>query len=246
MDQRPGAVTILFSPFLTKAGFQHGFGTRGTAPDEYPEDIHFLSQVHGERIVVLSRRRKARDAGYSENPDLAFRSLPVNTFRFDDGDAMITDAAGTSIGIRTADCLPVLIGDTASGAVAAIHCGWRSLALGLAGKVMRTLVDIMGSDPSVYSAAMGPSIGPCCYEVGGDVRESFEPSLCGNNAFLDGEDGNLYMDLGEAAKVQLTAAGMVSENIERVEGCTMCDRELFWSYRAGDETERMTSWITAK
>jgi len=237
---------MIFSHMLSQAGFKHGFGTCQTARDEFPENVHVLLQVHGERIVVLSAGRRAEGGGRSGNKNLVFRNLPEEPFRFDEGDAMITDIPGTSIGIRTADCLPVLLADRDSGAVAAVHGGWRSLAAGLAEKVIKALMDLTGSDPSSYTAAMGPSIGPCCYEVGDDVRRSFETSVGGAGPFFKVRRGGIFLDLGGAAKFQLAAAGMLPENIGRVAACTMCDRGLYWSYRAGDETERMISWITAK
>lgn len=239
-------MTTLHSSLLSKAGFNHGFGTRQATSRDYPEHIHILRQVHGERIVILSERRRTEDAGRGENRNLVIRKPPAQPFRFDEGDAMITDIPGVSIGIRTADCLPILVCDTVSGTAAAIHCGWRSLALGLAGKVIRTLIDLMGSDPSRYVAAMGPSIGSCCYEVGGDVRRSFEYSGQKTVDFFKVGRGRVSMDLGQTAKTQLAGTGILHENMERITGCTMCDRDLFWSYRAGDETDRMISWITAK
>lgn len=159
---------------------------------------------------------------------------------------MITDIPGVSIGIRTADCLPVLVGDRATGAVAAIHCGWRSLALGLPGKGTRAFLDLTGSLPGNLLAVTGPSIGACHYEIGQDVRTAFFDARSDDSGLFEERNGRLYMDLVATAKTQLLSEGLKAENIEEIDGCTICHRDLFWSFRAGDEEERMISWITAK
>ncbi|UCG39482.1 MAG: laccase domain-containing protein, partial [bacterium] len=105
-------MTVLRSPVLTRAGFGHGFGTRRALPEELPGGIHILLQVHGERIVFLSentmRVQSAWNKAQSENLQLSTQSPPASPFRFAEGDALVTDIPGVSIGIRTADCLPLL------------------------------------------------------------------------------------------------------------------------------------------
>lgn len=260
-------MTFLNSPLLTQAGFHHGFGTRRATADDYPADIHILKQIHGERVVVLTRVPMSGRQGTGENPgskcesaagkatgntrpggtmDFVCRELPHSPFRFDEGDAMVTDIPGISIGIRTADCLPVLLGDRSCGAVAAIHCGWRSLALGLAGKAARALINLKGSDPDAILAATGPSINTCCYEVGEDVRNALIESGHSEAGLFETRGDGTYLNLRAAARAQFVAAGMLSQNIEDITGCTMCKRDLFWSYRGGEREKRMVSWITAR
>ena len=258
-------MTALRSSLLTDAGFEHGFGTKRSTPDDLPEDVHILKQVHGERIVVLTGEPGARsqEPGENRRPEtrtvtkvplvderpgkdrcLEVRSLPEKPFRFDEGDALVTDIQGVSLGIRTADCLPVMVGDRGTGAVAAIHCGWRSLALGLAEKGVRVLMDLTGSGPEDLLAALGPSIGPCCYEVGEDVRRAFHTAGESNNP-VQVRENRLYLDLAEEAKNQLLAAGISPGNIEKIPGCTSCDEDRFWSWRARKEKERMVAFIKA-
>ena len=205
-------------------------------------DIHILMQVHGERVVVLTKEPGVRSQEPGEN--LSVRDLPVEPFRFDEGDAMVTDIPGTAIGIRAADCLPILVGDPATGSVAAIHCGWRSLASGLAGKGIRALLSLTRSKPENLVAAFGPSIGQCCYEVGPEVKEAFSQEQEGEGLF-EVRGGSLYLDLAAGAKTQLLAEGMAPDTVEKIVGCTSCDGELFYSYRGGDEEERMVSFIRA-
>ncbi|MDT8395840.1 MAG: polyphenol oxidase family protein [bacterium] len=177
------------------------------------------------------------------NAEVVYQNLPSHHFRFDEGDAMVTDIPGTAVGIRTADCLPILTGDTATGAVAAIHCGWRSLASGLAAKGVRALITLTGSGPDSLVAALGPSIGPCCCEVGEEVRSSFPSDK--REGLFEIRGGSLYLDLAAGAKSQLLTAGMAADSIEEITGCTLCDRELLLSFRGGDEEERMVSFIRA-
>ena len=261
-------MTILRSAQLEREGFGHGFGTKRTAPDDLPGDIHILRQIHGERIVALSvnAERRTQNAGGKQkrhdlfeksvirNPqsgitgsdlDVAFLGLPVEPFQFDEGDAMLSDIPGVSMGIRTADCLPLLIADRIKGTTAAVHCGWRSLALGLAGKAVKVMTGIMGSSDEHLLAAIGPSIGPCCYEVGEEVREAF--SWVQNEEGLFEQRGpRLYLDLASGVKTQLIMEGMTPETVDEIVGCTSCNPDLFWSWRARKDEERMVSFITVR
>lgn len=177
--------------------------------------------------------------------DVAFLGLPVEPFRFDEGDALVSDIPGVSMGIRTADCLPLLIADRVSGTAAAVHCGWRSLALGLAGKAVRVMIGIMGSSEENLVAAIGPSIGSCCYQVGEEVREAF-PAGQRVEGLFEQRGQSLYLDLASGVKTQLLTEGMAPETVEEIVGCTSCNPDLFWSWRARREEGRMVSFITAR
>jgi len=274
-------VTVLCSALLEREGFEHGFGTKRTAQDDLPGDIHILLQVHGERVVVLteypvpSTQYSGEDLNGRDGPgkslirnppfdkaqgpepvegesgiagsdlNVSFLGLPAEPFRFDEGDAMVSDIPGVSMGIRTADCLPLLIADRVRGTTAAVHCGWRSLALGLAGKVVRVMTGIMGSREEHLLAAIGPSIGPCCYEVGEEVREAFPPGQREEGLF-EQRGQSLFLDLASGVKTQLLAEGMTPETVDEIVGCTSCNPDLFWSWRARKEEERMVSYITVR
>lgn len=260
-------MTVLRSALMAREGFEHGFGTTRSAPDDYPENIHILLQVHGERIVLLTdrpeegKRRKGEeginlevDRSGSSSPSPLFpfseaevvcRDLPPHPFRFDSGDAMVSNIPGVSMGIRTADCLPILIGDRLRGAAAAVHCGWRSLAMGLAGKAVEVLCNVMGSRVEHLLAAIGPSIGPCCYEVGEEVREAFPDGRRADGLF-ETRGQSLYMDLASGVKTQLIMEGMAPETVDEIAGCTSCNPDLFWSWRSRKDEKRMLSFITVR
>lgn len=260
-------MTVLRSALLEREGFGHGFGTSWSIPADFPVDVHVLMQIHGEKIVVLTgdpeeengrkgekgtNRRTVCSGASSPSPlfpfseaEVVYRNLPAHHFRFDKGDAMVSDIPGVSMGIRTADCLPLLIADRAKGIAAAVHCGWRSLALGLAGKAVRVLTGIMGSNEEHLLAAIGPSIGPCCYEVGVEVREAFPPGQREEGLF-EQRGQSLFLDLASGVKTQLIMEGMAPETVDEIVGCTSCNPDLFWSWRARKDEERMVSFITVR
>ncbi|MDF1526840.1 MAG: polyphenol oxidase family protein [bacterium] len=260
-------MTILRSALLDREGFDHGFGTRRSIPGDFPVDVHILLQVHGEKIVVLTgdpeeeKRRKGEketnrrtvcSGASSPSPlfpfsgaEVVYQNLPAHHFRFDEGDAMVSDIPGVSLGIRTADCLPLLIVDRVRGTAAAVHCGWRSLALGLTGKAVRVMTGVMGSSEKHLLAAIGPSIGLCCYEVGEDVRDAFSHFRSGDGLFVQ-RDKSLYLDLASGVKTQLIMEGVAPENVDEIVGCTSCNPELFWSHRARKDKERMVSFVTVR
>jgi YfiH family protein len=225
-------------------------------------------QIHGERVVVLTENPESRiqnpegkpvgsdgprksvihnpQSGIAgDNLDIEMQNPPASPFQFDEGDAMVSDIQRVSMGIRTADCLPLLIADRARGIAAAVHCGWRSLALGLAGKVVRVMIGIMGSSEERLLAAIGPSIGPCCYEVGEEVREAFPPGQREEGLF-EQRGQSLFLDLASGVKTQLLDEGLAPETVDEIVGCTSCNPELFWSWRARKDEERMVSYITVR
>ena len=244
-------MTVLYSTLLASTGFEHGFGTRLSTPVDIPESVYIPRQVHGERIVVLSENPESRiqnpkGLNLTNTSIIVVQGLPDDPFRLDEGDAVITDMPEVTIGIMTADCLPLLLVDAHGKAVCAMHCGWRSLAAGLATKAVKALLQVSNSRIENLRAALGPGIGVCHYEVGDELRNAFNGSVHGHSGFFEKRGGNLHLDLDTVAKSQLLSAGMRTGDIEKVNGCTVCDRDLFWSYRAGDQEERMLSWVTAK
>ena len=239
-------MTILRSALLEREGFDHGFGTSRSIPGDFPKNVYILLQVHGERIVVLTGEGgRRKEEGGRKISQVSFQPPSHVPFRFDEGDAMVSDIPGVAMGIRTADCLPLLIVDRVKGTAAAVHCGWRSLALGLAGKAVRTMTQVMGSDVGHLLAAIGPSIGPCCYEVGEEVREAFSHFRSGDGLFVQ-RDKSLYLDLASGVKTQLIMEDMAPENVDEIVGCTSCNPDMFWSHRAREDKGRMVSYITVR
>jgi YfiH family protein len=132
-----------------------------------------------------------------------------------EGDGVWTDSPGEAVLQLTADCVPIAIArtDPARPAVAVLHAGWRGLLAG----VVAAGVDALG--PGSVAAAIGPSIGPCCYEVGAEVADPFGPDVMRGR----------HLDLWAASERALRAAGV--ERIERIDLCTACNPDLFFSHR---------------
>jgi len=158
-----------------------------------------------------------------------------------EADAAVAAQPGWLLGIQTADCLPVLLLDPERRLVAAAHAGWRGTASGVTRETVRALV-ARGSRPRDIVAALGPGIGPCCYEVGEELREAFGPA--GAPFFRPGREGRPHLDVRAANVRQLLEAGVPPEAIHHVADCTYCRPDHYHSYRRdGRGTGRMISFV---
>jgi polyphenol oxidase len=157
------------------------------------------------------------------------------------GDAAVATEAGLFLGIETADCLPVLLVDPRRRHVAAVHAGWRGTAAGVVRRAVESLV-ALGSGAADLEAALGPGIGPCCYEVGDVLREAF--GAAGDPFFRPGPRGKPHLDVRAANQRQLEDAGLLPARIHHVAECTSCARDRYPSYRRdGAGAGRMISYI---
>lgn len=176
-----------------------------------------LKQVHGASVV---------EAPWEGTPE---------------ADASVASGAGWLLGIKTADCLPVLLVDPERRLVAAAHAGWRGTAAGVAARAVEALVR-RGSRPEDLLAALGPGIGPCCYEVGDELREAFGAS--GADFFRPGPNDRPHLDVRAANVRQLLDAGLRPGAIHHVADCTRCRADLYHSYRRdGKAAGRMISFV---
>ena len=179
-----------------------------------------IRQVHGAEILRVSSGGLGPDA---------------------EADGLITDEAGLLLGIQTADCVPVLVADPRTRTVGAFHAGWRGTADRIVEQGIRRMCEEFGSAPETLRAAIGPSIGPCCYQVGEEVAAVFQQRF-GYGAELLGPGRTL--NLKEGNRRQLLAAGVRRENISVVEHCTSCEESHYFSHRAqAGRTGRMLSVI---
>ena len=158
-----------------------------------------------------------------------------------EADAAVATGPGLLLGVETADCLPILIVDPRRRTVAAAHAGWRGTASGVATRAVEALL-AAGSDAEDLLAALGPSIGPCCYEVGEELRTAFGPA--GAAFFRPGPRGRPHLDVRAANLAQLLAAGLRPEHVQEVGDCTACRPDLYYSYRRdGGGAGRMINFI---
>ncbi len=148
-------------------------------------------------------------------------------------DGYVTAAPGVTIGVKTADCVPILLADEAAGVIGALHAGWRGTVAGIAQVGVGKMI-ALGADPARIVAAIGPAIGPCCYEVGEDFAAAVAASPCADLCLphLDRREGRLFADLPAMNAAILTAAGLRPDNIDRSGLCTCCDTTRFYSHRA--------------
>lgn len=237
--------TVVCEP-LEQAGFLNAFSTRmgGVSPlpsnalslayfkGDEKENVaenrrRFLKAIEAERArIITARQTHSTERCTIESKDQAQGPQP-------DCDAMITRMTDVLLGVQTADCLPVLIGDTRTGAMAAIHAGWR----GTAGRITeRTVADLMlaqGVNPRECIAALGPAACVECYEVGDDVIARYKKEFgYWRNLFVNlKENGKAHLDIRAANFQQLTFCGFSEDRIHIADYCTMHQNELFFSYR---------------
>jgi YfiH family protein len=169
-----------------------------------PEQVAFARQVHGTRLI----EHPTEFRGSFVRPDRT--KEPQN--ELPEADGRVLRGPGTAALVFTADCLPVAVAGPKG--VAMLHAGWR----GLAGGILAAGAEAAGAT----SAAIGPGIGPCCYEVGPEVLDAF-------SGFGEGIADGRMLDLSEVARRQLAAAGV--EQVESAGLCTSCEAELFFSHR---------------
>ncbi len=199
------------------AWLSHGFGTRLSAgwPDRNP--VATLRQIHSDRVLV------------AEAPGLA-----------GEGDALISNQPGVYLAIRTADCLPILMADSRTRAVAAVHAGWRGIVKDIASKAIGALALRFGTRPEDLLVAIGPGIGACCFEVGPEVAVQFQPFF----PERDNLSGRTKVDLSETVLRQLRRNGVREGHIVISGLCSCCCADQFESYRRDREgAGRMTSLI---
>ena len=215
-----------------------------------PHAIVRLRQVHGTRVVSVRRH----DAFPPEAPD------------WNAGDIAASDHPGVAVCVKVADCVPILLADTRNGSVAAVHAGWRGTAAGAARSAVGALCEQFGTAPGDLVAAIGPSIGPCCYRVGQDVRSAFEMAgtprdaldawfsstpaaeavrgVPGTDPAASGGGPALFLDTWAANADQLRAGGVLASQIHVSRLCTSCHRDVFHSYRVdGERAGRMIGVI---
>ena len=191
----------------------HGFSSRRSS--SWPGHYTGLKQIHSSIVAVA-------DPG---------RDLPEH------GDAILTQRVGEWVGIRTADCVPLLIADPYTQVVGAIHAGWRGTVAEIACRTVETMVSEYGSDPTTLVAAIGPCISACCFEVGPEVGQQFEAAFPERIEFG-------RVDLPEANRRQLLRAGLSEKNIDTSGICTACDESEFHSWRRDkDRSGRMVAAI---
>ncbi len=259
-----GLQVLELAPFQKLSWLVHGFSTRPGG----------VSELDGERVLNLSFMEWDAKENVTENRQLfqsavgakdftlvamkqihstlvrLFSSAPARPCK---GDGSATNEPGVLLAVQTADCVPILLVDPKKRAVAAVHAGWRGTLARITQKTAGRMRYEFGSNPADLLAAIGPSIGPCCYEVGAEFVPKFTAQFADAHDYFDeprsGEEPNplqwlnmappghqpppenVHLDLRKANRSQLLAAGLRAQNIFVSNLCTACHTELFFSYR---------------
>jgi YfiH family protein len=192
-----------------------------------PGSLYEVDQCHGNSVRVV---------GANEQPNAVRRSM---------ADALIGRGSGTAIGVRIADCVPVLLADMRAGTVAVIHAGWRGLCAGVIEAAWSALGASAGGAEAGVIAAIFPHIGRCCFEVGEEVAEALR-AVSSDAAVIDRTRHRPHVDLGAIVRAKLVRLGLRSECVDEVPGCTRCDAERFFSFRRqGQRSGRHVAAIVA-
>jgi YfiH family protein len=269
---------ILQVPALSKLHWLlHGFSTRPGG----------ISHLDGEKVLnlgftdwdtrenVLENRRRLQSAlGASDLQLIALKQIHSDVIHLMEaapqepckGDASATNRPGLLLGVQTADCVPILLVDPKKRAIAAIHAGWRGTLARIAEKAIGQMQMHFATKPAGLLATIGPSIGPCCYEVGTEVATQFQSQFADApdlfDEFRTGDEPNpvqwlnmmppghqpppknVHLDLKKANRAQLLATGLPPQNIFTSDLCTACRPDLLFSYRKqGSQSGRLLSVI---
>lgn len=235
-----GAVSFFQSRLLADiGGLEHAFPCRTGEPGESLEGVTAtLRDAFGMEANILVKQVHGKKAVVFDGDSDGARAL-----RDTKADAAITGSPGLAAGIRTADCVPILIADPATRVVAAVHGGWRGIVGGVVAEAVEKMVDSYNADPQDMVAAVGPHIMSCCYEVGPEVIEAFEKKF-GKSFARKGSGDRSFLDLSAATVESLVEAGLQKRKVDTLNMCTHCEKEYFYSYRRdGKGTGRQLSFI---
>lgn len=184
-----------------------------------PSRLRFVNQVHGDRVVEAAKAGPQTEA-----------------------DALWTDVPGTAVGVRTADCLPIVIEDP-RGRVAAVHAGWRGVMSEIAARTIEQLVE-RGGRVAELKIAIGPCIQRCCFEVDGDLPERFEAAFGAGVIHRPAGRQKVHLDLPRAVQQTLAKLGVPDGHVVALPHCTMCDGRFFSHRRDHGITGRHLSFIS--
>lgn len=250
----------------------HGFSTRqGGVSRAYGGSAFNLGFAKQDSRLAVERNRKlflselGAMTGCRTWPLVSLRQIHSDLIHRVDAvppqtlaaDGLVTDTPGLVVALQTADCLPIILADPKRRAVGVVHAGWRGTVKRIVEKGVGEMRMHFGSDPRNLVAAIGPGIQKCCYDVGEEVRTSFESQFAyASRLFHEVKESDpvrekypllfltarapghselpvkIFLDLVEANRRQLIDAGVLAKNIDASAPCTACHTELLFSYRA--------------
>ena len=180
-----------------------------------PEDAVNARQIHSDIVVRVDERNRGNLDVTGASPEC---------------DALITNTPGMALYVSTADCTPILLWDSVTGAVGAAHAGWKGTALAIGAKTVQAMTREFGTKPENIRAAIGPSIGFCHFETDADVPDAMLSAFSDEvKPFIRQQGNKYYVNLKEINALALRRAGV--NHIEISDACTVCQPDRFWSHR---------------
>lgn len=278
IERKSRGLRILQVPALAKVPWLiHGFSTKpgGVSTQDGQKVLNLGFTDWDTKENILENRRRFQSAlGASDLKLISLKQIHSDVVHLFDatpveicqGDASLTNRPGLLLGVQTADCVPILLVDPKKRAIAAIHVGWRGTLARIVVKAIGQMQMHFKSKPADLLAAIGPSIGACCYEVGTEVATKFLSQFAEAPDWFDefrtGDEPNpvqwlnmmppghqpppknVLLDLRKANRAQLLGAGLRAPNIFLSDLCTACRRDLLFSYRKeGPQSGRLLSVI---
>ena len=239
-----GGVKVLVCAPLERAGFVNGFSTRLGGVSPFPKDDLNLAGFDEDSAENIAENRRRFLSAFEGEFRVATawqvhgdavklvadeRDIEMSEAKFD---ALVSDMPGVLVGVKTADCVPVLIGDTVTGAFAAVHAGWRGTANSIVAKAVERMRGVFGTRAGDLVCAIGPAATCGRYEIGQEVIDLFERNFKAGGKYLSPtRDGHALIDLHRANKDQLLEKGVREDSISIAPFCTMERTDLFFSYR---------------
>jgi purine-nucleoside/S-methyl-5'-thioadenosine phosphorylase / adenosine deaminase len=238
----PEAIRIYRSSILpTEAdGFRHGFPERGGGVSTGLRASLNLGFRWGDDRTLVDENRRLLAAAVGYDPaelQVTKHVHGVKVWRVGESqpeppefDGLVTDRTGPVLGAFAADCIPILFADPDARVIGACHAGWRGTVAGVARNVITRMVEL-DARPAAIRVALGPSIGPCCFEVGPEVVAAFTAAFGARPGLIVAGPAKEHVDLRVATRAVLEAAGVAPAHIDDAPPCTKCHPDRFFSYR---------------
>lgn len=248
-------LTLLAADNLRAAGIPHGFTTRIGGISHPPFAFLNLGRGVGDDPVAVASNRTAvlRVLGLETRHAIEAQQVHGTALAIVDAadhgriiagvDGLITADPTVVLSVHTADCVPVLFAAPARGIVGVVHAGWRGIAAGVVDEAVRVIGKEFTCPRDEVLVALGPSIGPCCYEVDAPVIDHLRRLAWWQAVVSPNARGRWQLDLRAAIRSALVESGLHLDHIETLALCTKCRSDLFFSYRREGTTGRMAALI---
>ncbi|WP_028307438.1 peptidoglycan editing factor PgeF [Desulfitibacter alkalitolerans] len=263
LEEKADLFYYTFEPLNKFHGIVHGFSTRKGGTSLVPYDTLNLGlHVKDKKASVIeNRKRFVNTLGYSLEDSVALdqvhgnRVIVVNEsdkgrgmFNYDDflasADGMVTNKPGILLTTYYADCVPLYFFDPQTNSIGIAHAGWKGTMLKIGARIVNELHKNFGANPKDCIAVIGPSIGPCCYEVDDRVLQPMKRAYPNFSSIIKGDEEKAFLNLWEANRISLQESGLLDINIYISKLCTHCSQEYFFSHRRDKgETGRMAAVI---